>query len=210
MFIWLWVKAHSQKLAVQCGFPGETSTWWVSLTFLSLAIKIFSLYAAACTTGWCLPPQNTSEINLLEKTSCRKWSPPASADRLLPPLLTAMYVCPRPGAALGFLQIKTSALPQGKKHFNGVLEDLLHFPLKFELTQGWGLLWKSRSKKMMPLLWRLIKQLGGCVKVPAPLTNVDWDSSEENVYIMCCGWGGVEMQAGFSHAYCRCCVLLCF
>lgn len=111
-------------------------------------------------------------------------------------LLTAAYVCPWPGAPFAFLQIKTSALPQWKEHFNEVLGDLLHFPLKSKFTQGQTLFWKSRSKKMMPLLWRLRKQPGGWVKMPVPLINIDWDCSEENSYIICCGWGDVEIQAG--------------
>lgn len=67
MFVSLWAEVCTDELAVHCGSPGETWTWWASLTFLSLAIKVFALYAAACTAAWCLPPWNMSGINLLQK-----------------------------------------------------------------------------------------------------------------------------------------------
>lgn len=50
------------------------------MTFLSLAVKISSLYAAACMAAWCLPPQNMSGINLLLKQIPE--TKPASQHRL--------------------------------------------------------------------------------------------------------------------------------
>lgn len=169
-------------------------TWWASLTFLSLAIKIFPLYAAACTAGWCLPPWNTLGINLLQKQIAdSEICAPAQA---LAPLLPGADVCPWLGTPFVFWQIKTSLLPQWKENFNEVLGDLLHSPLKCKFTQGWRLFWKSGSKKVMPLSRRWRKQPVGYVKMPVPLINIDWVCSEENAYIMCCGWGDVEIQAG--------------
>lgn len=169
-------------------------TWWASLTFLSLAIKIFPLYAAACTAGWCLPPWNTLGINLLQKQIAdSEICTPAQA---LTPLLPGADVCPWLGTPFVFWQIKTCLLPQWKENFNEVLGDLLHSPLKCKFTQGWRLFWKSGSKKVMPLSRRWRKQPVGYIKMPVPLINIDWVCSEENAYIMCCGWGDFEIQAG--------------
>lgn len=44
-------------------------------------MKISSLYAAACTAAWCLPPRNMSGINLLLKQIPE--TKPASRHRLL-------------------------------------------------------------------------------------------------------------------------------
>lgn len=107
--------SYSGASAVQHGFPGEMWTWWVSLTFLSLAIKIFPLYAASCTAGWCLPPWSTLGINLPQKQI-------ADSETCLPvqaltALLPGTEVCPWLGTLFVFWQIKTSVLPQWKENF---------------------------------------------------------------------------------------------
>lgn len=56
---------------------------------------------------------------------------------------------------------------------------------------------EEQEQKNDALLWRLRKQPGVCVNMPAPLINIDWDCLEENGYIMCCGCRDVEIQAGF-------------
>lgn len=209
MFVWLWAEVCTDELAVHCGSPGETWTWLASLTFLSLAIKVFELYVAACTAAWCLPLWNMSGINLLQKQTAESEAcllvQAACSHLSLPGWMFASGL----ELHLVFCKWKHLLCPSERGILMRFLETFCTFLWNLNLL-GDRLFWKSRSKKMVPLFWRLRKQPDGCVTMPVPLINIDWECSEENGYIMCCGlrgcWNiGRRYQVGLSqgcHRYC--------
>ena len=103
MFVWQWAEAHTQKPAVQRGFLGEKWTWWVSLTFLSLARKksFHCMWLHVWQVDVCL--LETCQGLTFCKSKLQKVKPTCQCRlRIATSLLTGVYVCPCLGLHLIF------------------------------------------------------------------------------------------------------------